>query len=704
MAHLLWLEHIYKDDADVAGTKAAGLGEMIRAGFPVPNGFCLTTSAYETFIVHNRLEKKISEVLSELNVSNPTSLQSASSEINALFSRGLLPETLASEIIKSYHTLSGIQDTEVAVRSSAVVGRLSQSQFAGQYATLLNVSSEANLIESVKKVWASLYSPQAILFRKQQGLKDFGSTMAVVIQKMVKADASGVMFTLDPLTGDKSILVIEAVWGLGEAISQGSVTPDRYVLSKNPLLLASATVTPQAQMLEMKAGMTRLVPVSKKMQTRAKLSHGAILKLADIGLKLQSHFFFPQDVEWAIEGNTIFLLQTRPATRSFREPREVIAEITQPSSNLNLKLILRATPASPGIASGRAVLVKTVKDLTRVKKGDIVVASDFSKDCAKVLYLTHAIVAETGGLTSDAAILAREHGLPAVLNALNATKLIKDKSIVTVNGSSGEIFSGSARVPTISTAPFSKEIDAATAATPEPPIKTATELYLTVTSVNDIHDKDVQEASGAIVVGTETYEQERLRILEKAAQAFLPKPVIYIPPKNITLDLFERDLEVIKSLRHKQKLTNLSLSLRALHPLALLETKKFVTSIGLHPGSTFHIYLIIDTPAQSLEFKRYLEAGIQGVLIDTASIIALMEGHTREKSPVSAAALWVIEKVVSEAHGAHLKTVTLATESQAADTVEKLIQHGIGGIGTTPAFLPHLRELVHFHESRIGKH
>ena len=229
-----FFKDIDKNDTPLVGGKSANLGEMTKAGFPVPNGFAITIHAYDLFLKENDIAKRIYEILASTDVNDPSQLGQASSRIQKMVTNGKLPDEVARDIINSYKKLSGVFTKQlVAVRSSATAEDAGDTSFAGQQASFLNVSGEANLLIKVRECWASLFTPRSIFYRVENKIKHEDVKISVIVQKMVQSEVSGVMFSIDPVTNDKDRIVIESVWGLGEMIVQGSVVPDKYVVQKD---------------------------------------------------------------------------------------------------------------------------------------------------------------------------------------------------------------------------------------------------------------------------------------------------------------------------------------------------------------------------------------------------------------------------------------------------------------------------------------
>lgn len=312
---VVWFSEVDKEDVGLVGGKGANLGEMTKAKFPVPPGFIVTAEAYFQFLKENNLITKIKHLLGTTNFEKPESLMQVSSHIKKHIVEGHMSLELAKEIYACYKRLGGVfKNALVAVRSSATAEDLPTASFAGQQETFLNVQGEANLILKIKEGWASLFEPRAIFYRHEQKFDHFRIGIALVIQKMIESEKSGVMFTVDPVTNDRTKIVIEAILGLGEYIVQGKVTPDHYEVLKSDLSMKNKYIAEQKTMYKKVGSKNKEVKLSKKDCSRQKITDREIKTLAEIGKKLEHHYYFPQDIEWAIEKNKIYIVQTRAVT------------------------------------------------------------------------------------------------------------------------------------------------------------------------------------------------------------------------------------------------------------------------------------------------------------------------------------------------------------------------------------------------------
>ena len=312
---ILWFQQIGKDDIAVAGGKGANLGELTRAGIAVPPGFVVAAQAYDQFLDVRRLRSEVERCLSGLDHNDHGALAVVSNEIQALIDGALVLDDTAAAIRSAYDQLAC---GPVAVRSSATAEDLPTASFAGQQRTLLNVVGADQVVEAVKACWASLFEPQAIFYRAQGGFDHLQCAIAVPVQAMVQSERSGVMFTVNPVTNDTGQLIIEAAYGLGEAVVSSLVTPDTYIIDKASLAVLEAAVSEQDRELVRGEGSGEDANVWRAVEpargNAQKLSSEEIAEVARLGLQVEAHYGSPQDIEWAIAGGRTYILQARPVT------------------------------------------------------------------------------------------------------------------------------------------------------------------------------------------------------------------------------------------------------------------------------------------------------------------------------------------------------------------------------------------------------
>ncbi|MEM1734202.1 MAG: phosphoenolpyruvate synthase [Pyrobaculum sp.] len=448
MRFIKWLNEISKKDILLVGGKGANLGEVASI-VQIPPGFVVTSEAFLYFLNTTGLRDKIKEIIKEfISRGDPDEYEKASAVIRGLIERSPLPSDLEREIAESYKKLcevTGVNNVAVAVRSSATAEDIPEASFAGQQDTYLNVRGVENVIHYVKKVWSSLYTARALYYRDKMGIPHEKSLMAVVVQKLVNAKSAGVIFTLDPTTGDRSRVVIEASWGLGEGVVRGIVTPDEYVVDKKTLSIVERRISvKKVAVVRDESGLTKEVEVSIDKAERPALTDEEVVELSKMAIRLEEHYGHPVDIEFAVDvemsfPKNLFILQVRPETVWSRREEKPKKEEEAPAGTV----VVKGIPASPGVAVGTVKICLTVEEAKKkLQKGDILVTKMTDPDWVPYMRLAAAIVTDEGGRTSHAAIVSRELGIPAVVGTGNATAVLKDGEVYTVDGSKGIVMVG----------------------------------------------------------------------------------------------------------------------------------------------------------------------------------------------------------------------------------------------------------------------
>lgn len=470
---LLNLEEVGMNDVDLAGGKNASLGEMLqnlgKLGVNIPGGFVITVNAYREFLRANDLEEKIKSIINAIDYNDIESLRRGGLQVRTLLKNSRFPKELSEAIIEKYYELSKKYDqeqTDVAVRSSATAEDLPDASFAGQQETYLNVRGPASLINSVRNCFASLFTDRAISYRQSLGYDHFTIGLSVCIQKMVRSDlaASGVAFSLDTESGFKNVVVINASFGLGEMIVQGSVSPDEYLVFKTTLKDGYKSV------IEKKLGnkdrmmvygdnpdeRVKIIPVERSLQQRYCLTTERILQLSTWVVKIEEYYsklknrWCPMDVEWAVDGlsKELFIVQARPETIHSQKDYTKISGFAIDES-------VPRTPLFKGIAVGDKIATGNVSILYSLDKrvteghvfkaGDVLVTDMTDPDWEPIMKKASAIITNKGGRTCHAAIVARELGVPAIVGCGNATEILSEGQLITAScaeGDDGIIYDG----------------------------------------------------------------------------------------------------------------------------------------------------------------------------------------------------------------------------------------------------------------------
>jgi pyruvate,water dikinase len=462
---VLWLDDIDATDLETVGGKGASLGELTAAGLPVPPGFVVTAGTYRAFIEDAGIDEELFEAV-DVDPDDSKALSRAQERAHELITGTEMPESVREEILDAYRSIgTEREEAFVAVRSSATAEDLPDASFAGQQETYLNVV-EDDLLDRVRECWASLFSQRAIYYRNQKGFPHREVDIAVVVQQMVDAEKSGVMFTSHPSTGEPRV-IIESAWGLGEAVVSGSVSPDNYVVDRETREVAEVTVADKKLMhiKDPDTGETSEVEVPEEKREERVLSDGEIADLVEIGERVEEHYSTPQDVEWAIYDGEIYMLQSRPITTieeggiddAATDSPEATAEeaadggaAAEPAGDeaKGEDVLMRGLGASPGIASGPARIVTKLDQLDKVGEGDVIVTEMTMPDMVPAMKRAAGIITDEGGMTSHAAIISRELGVPAVVGTGSAMHQLEDGQRVSLDGDKGTIREGAADTST----------------------------------------------------------------------------------------------------------------------------------------------------------------------------------------------------------------------------------------------------------------
>lgn len=744
---------IDKKDIPLVGGKGANLGEMVSAGFPVPSGFAVTVPSYNLFLTENQITDKIYDILKTIDVDDPDQLKNASSSVQKLITSSKFPEDVHKELVKFYKKLSGRFKTAlVAVRSSATAEDLPGMSFAGQQATFLNVKGENNLQIAIRECWASLYTPRAIYYRTQNKIPHEKTGISVIVQKMVQSDVSGVMFSIDPVSNYKDRIVIDAVWGLGEMIVQGSYVPDHYVVQKGTFSILSKEVNLQEKQLIRKGDKTKEYDVPKKFQDKVKLTEIEIIKLAKLADGLQKHYYFPQDIEWAREKGRLYIVQTRPVTTIDKELKKSKAGDMVGDSSTP---ILGGIPASPGIGSGVVRILKSPKEIDKVKSGDVLVAPMTSPDYVPAMKKASAIVTNEGGMTSHAAIVSREMGTPAVVGTKNATDVLREGDVVTVDGKTGKIFSGGDVKISHGDKDETKKIKKI-----KTKLKTATKVYVNLAEPELAKKVSKMNVDGVGLLRAEfmianigIHPKQAIKLkkqdkfvsrlvdgLSEFAKQFSPRPVVYRATDFKTNEyrsleggkiwepeepnpmlgyrgafryindpeVFNLELRAIKEVRKRYQ--NLHMMVPFVRSVdELRRVRRFVETEGLFNDPTFKFWMMVELPVNVILLDKFIEVGIDGVSVGSNDLTMLLQGTDRDNSTVATSfnerspeVMWALRRIIKKCHKSK---VTVSICGQAVSTydemVEALIKMGITSVSVNPDAVDRVRNLIYETEKRI---
>ena len=751
-ASVLWFADVGIDDIGLVGGKGANLGEMTRHGVPVPPGFIVTVTSYRRFLVESGLVEMLHRIFDGLNVHDADVLASASERAQRTIMNSPMSRSLAREITGAYGRLG---EGLVAVRSSATAEDLPDASFAGQQRTYLNVQGIESVLETVKGCWASLFEARAIFYREEQRFDQLGVGIAVPVQRMVQSDVAGVMFTAEPTRSDRTKVLVEAAYGLGESVVSGEITPDTYLIDKEGGRILEKKLVPQSWKLARNAEATGTDDLNVRRGVAPghsgafKLRDEQISEVVQLGLRLEETYGHPQDVEWAFEDGRLYCVQTRPVTTLNDAVGQTAGLEVDQAVN---PLLLTGSPASPGNAVGQVRVVLDVGRLGIVKDGDVLVTEMTTPDYVPAMKRAAAIVTDQGGRTAHAAIISRELGIPCVVGTETATRDLASGQTVTVDGAAGAIYDGAAAGAGQQSGDDEKSSR----------LRTRTNIYVNLAEPDlaDVVAKRNVDGVGLLraeFIVARIGEHPRLMVnegrghvfverlaegLEKFAAAFDPRPVIYRttdfktneyrnlrggdqfePEEENPMigyrgagryvkepDLFALEIEAVKRVRQEHK--NLQVMVPFVRTIEeLRHTKTLIEQYGLRRGEDgFKLWMMAEIPANVLLLDEFIDVGIDGISIGSNDLTQLVLGVDRDSAILAndfdeqnPAVMKALEHIVTTARR---RGITCSICGQAPsffpELTEKLVEWGITSVSVSPDVINTTRRLVREKEEKRG--
>ncbi len=742
-------EDLNKSDIGIAGGKGANLGELTQAGIPVPPGFVVTAETYEKFMEDSGINDKVLDILDQIDINDTKALQAAAEEIKSIIIETPIPDDMVMFIKEAYNQLCqrvGEDDTDVAIRSSATAEDLPEASFAGQQDTFLHVSGDEEVIEYIRKCWASLFEARAIFYREENNFEHSKVLIAVVVQKMAIADKAGVMFTVNPSTGEE-IALIEGSWGLGEAVVSGDVTPDNYQVDKTNNEIINVTISDKKVMYTNdESGTSVKVNVPENLRMERVLSDDELIELTEMGKRVQAHYGEPMDTEWAFERDNLFLLQARPITTLDGD-----APAADDDAGVEGEVLVRGLGASPGIATGNVKIVLDIDELDKIEEGDVMVTTMTTPDMVPAMRRASGIVTDEGGVTCHASIISRELGIPCVVGTGDATKTLKENTGVTLDGKKGLVFEGITKVE--------EEAPQATAVAAEAPILTVTEVKANVSMPEAAERAAATGADGVGLLRTEHLmltagihpgkfiadgrEDELINTIAEnvqiVADAFYPKPVWYrtldAPTDEfITLEggenepeehnpmlgwrgirreldqpeILKCEFKAIKKL-HEQGYTNIGIMIPlSQSPSELIQAKALCSEVGLEPHKDVDFGMMVEIPAAALTIEDYLAIGVDFVSLGTNDLTQytlavdrnneFVAKHYTEEHP---AVMKLIERTIKKCAEAGVTCSICGQAGSVPHIVEKLVKFGITSVSSNADAVAEVRKTVARAEQKI---
>ncbi len=738
--YIKWLSNLSKKDIQLAGGKGANLGEIFNAKFPVPQAFIVTTDAFFKFLQDAKIKDDISAILNRIDVDNTEDLAKKSGEIREIINSAEMSENLQKEILEAYDHFnvdldelkgspgalailkSAREPIFVSVRSSATAEDLEDSSFAGQQESFINVKGNPELIEKIKRCFSSIFTARSIYYRKKKGFEDLVG-IAAIVQKMVNSDKSGVIFSKNPVNNDENVL-IEAVFGQGEGIVSGKIKPDQHTISRDLEIIDEKISDKKIAIIRTAGGQTKTIQLTPEKSSERVLKTYEVKQLAEYAIKLEDHYEKPQDIEFAVEGENIFILQTRPITTLENKISE--------KADLDGQILTEGFAASPGVSSGIVKIINSMDDLNKIRDGDILVTTMTNPDMVVSMKKAAGIVTSEGGVTAHAAIVSREMGIPAVVGTGNALEVLKEGQEITVDGFNGKIFAGHAENKKVEILPI---------------VETKTKIKVLVDLPQFAERAAKTKADGVGLVRLEglissagkhplkyeaedklgDYQNMLKEGLGKIAETFIGKP-IWVRSSDIRSDEYSNLEGAPKEIEKNPMLGNhgIRFSLKHLEILkAELGAIKELASKGHKFGVMFpqiisveeikktrkifdemnmgsvKFGVMIETPASTILIKDICEEGIDFISFGTNDLtqytLAIDRGNEDVQyiyDEMNWAVLKQISRVIRECKKQNVETSICGQAGSKKEMVEFLVKQGIDSISVNADVAKEISEVV----------
>ncbi|MDV6014212.1 phosphoenolpyruvate synthase [Haloechinothrix sp. LS1_15] len=732
MNHVRNLAEVTLADELDAGGKGANLGELAAAGFGVPDGFVVLRTAFRDALARGHVTDRLAELHQRSLdvVDDPAELAMVCEELQQLVRKTGMPSSLREPVLREYHRMG--EDIPVAVRSSATGEDSSGASFAGMNASFTNITGDQALPARIVDCWASVFSPRAVSYRAGRGFTD-EPEIAVVVQRMIGAERSGVVFTADPRTGDRARVVVEASFGLGESVVSGAVEPDTYEVAKeNHRVLDSRIGSKAAAIVRGDDGADQRVGLSVEQRASRVLADDELVELVRLSCAIEQHYGYPQDIEWAMAGDQLWIVQARPVT--------TLGQAIDGDGQREGNVLVTGLAAAPGVATGRARALTSPESGKQLREGEVLVAPMTNPDWLPTLRKASAVVTDSGGMTCHAAIVARELGVPCVVGTGNATRVLATGTMITVDGKAGIVRAGA------TTEMRERLPDTPTAAV----VTTGTRLYVNLAMPDQAERVAEAPVDGVGLLRAEFMLTEALgghhpkallergqhqsfvdkmaESLSRITRAFAPRPVIYRatdlrsnefrgleggqdhePVESNPMigyrgcyryirepEVFDLELRVLALVREQYPNLHLMVPfVRTKWELQSCLEQIDRSKLGRQRG--MQRWIMAEVPSVLYWLPEYLGLGIDGVSIGSNDLTQLILGVDRDSAACAElfdeadpAVLDAIGTIVSTARrlGAHTSLCGQAPSAR-PELVDHLVRWGISSVSVNPdAILP----------------
>jgi len=736
-------------DVPWAGGKGANLGEMTHAGVPVPGGFVVGAPTYAAFVDETGLRGRLAELLEGLDVDDTAELERRAAEARALVAGQEMPDWITAAITESYDRVcEGDANAPVAVRSSATAEDTESASFAGMNETFLNIIGGESVVDAVRRCWASLFGARTVFYRAKRGFSQTDIDIAVVVQRQIQSTRSGVMFTINPASGDRDELVIEGSFGLGEAVVSGSVSPDRYVVDKQSLHISERDIKAKELVIESKPDggtVTRQLEGEERM--RPTLADEEVRELAELGRRIEQHYEAAQDTEWAFDPQgKAWMLQSRPVTSAGGDAGG------DGKVRLGAELI-KGLGAAPGLSSGPVRVIAELTDATRLSEGDVLVTHMTAPDWVPLMRKATAIVTDSGGMTCHAAIVSRELGIPCLVGTGEATTRLRDGEVVTVDATHGLVREGAAAQP------VARVAAAAAAAAPV----TGTRLLVNLSEPSQVERAAALDVDGVGLLRAELMVIEALggahprtlleqnrepEFVDRMAEAltafaseFMPRPITYrtidfrtnefrgleggdrFEPEEANPmigfrgahryvsepDVFALELEAVLRV-WDAGYSNFHVMLPFVRTADELHAcRALVAQSGLLERPGFELWVMAEVPSVLFNLEAYAGLGVAGISIGSNDLTQLVLGADRDSEVLAdvfderdPAVTAYLQELIPKARRLGLSTsICGQAPSVHPEYAELLVRAGIDAISVNMDVVDRTRRLIAAAEQRV---